>query len=90
MVTTEEIRKSMRISHHEDDDEISNNIAACLADMKRIGVDTQKDSKLIDKACEIYCKAQFDFQGKGEKYNVAYEKLRDGMSMSEDYKCTMK
>lgn len=85
MITAEEIRKSMRISHINLDKEIKNNIDICLLDLERVGVNTKTDNKLSDKAIELYCKSQFDYQGKGAEYQKAYEKLRDDMSLSGGY-----
>ena len=39
-----------------------------------------------EKAVELYCKASFDFQGKGEQYQKSYEALRDSLSLSGEYK----
>lgn len=86
MINAEEIRKSMRITHTLLDKEISNNINTALQDMSRVGVDVNKDDVLIDKACELYCKAEFDYQGKGDQYRKNYESLRDALSLTETYR----
>ena len=72
------------------DDDISHNIAACMLDMIRVGISKTKavsDSQdhLIIKAAELYCKWQYDFNNKGDTYKEAYEKLRDSLSLCEDY-----
>lgn len=86
MITAEEIRKSMRISHTGLDEEIRRNMNTCLLDMERVGVKTDTENTLIDKACEFYCKSQFDYQGKGDAYRKNYENLRDAMSLTEGYR----
>lgn len=86
----EKIKLSMRIIHSMLDTDITSNIAACMLDLKRVGisdavaVEKSKDP-LINKAAELYCKWQYDFAGKGEQYQKAYEKLRDALSLCEDY-----
>lgn len=80
-----EIRKSMRITHNALDDDIQRNIDTCLLDLERVGVDITKESELKIKACELYCKSEFDYQGKGDIYKKKYEDLRDSMSMAGDY-----
>ena len=90
MITAKEIRESMRISHEKLDKDIQRNIDTCLLDLERAGVDGGDENRLLDKACELYCKWQYDYQGKGEQYRDHYEKLRDVMSLSEGYRCTMK
>ena len=84
------IKLSMRIFHIALDEYITSNIAACMLDMRRVGVhaDVAKDSSedpLIIKAAELYCKWQNDFNAKGEQYKQAYENLRDSLSLCEDY-----
>ena len=87
-ISVEDIRKSMRISHDALNDEISRNLQACLLDLERVGVNAAKGGPLIDKACELYCKCQQDYQGKADQYKRSYEELRDAMSLAGDYKCT--
>lgn len=86
MIKASDIRKSMRISHDGLDDDIQRNMNACLLDMKRVGISPDADDQLIDKAVEIYCKAQNDYQGKGSEYQVQYERLRDAMSLCQKYR----
>ena len=86
----EKIKKSMRRFHNILDDEIQQNIDACMLDLKRVGVHEKiavNDSKdpLIYKAAELYCKWQDDFNGKGDQYKQAYEKLRDALSLCDSY-----
>lgn len=44
-----------------------------------------KEDELITKACELYCKWQYDYMGKGERFEKNYSCLRDAMSMGGDY-----
>ena len=87
MITAEQVRKKMRISHSRMDDDIASNIEAARLDMGRVGIDPEADDALVDKAVELYCKAQFDYLGKGEQFRENYESLRDAMSMAEGYRC---
>ena len=86
MIKAEEIRKSMRITHTLLDNEIAKNIDTALRDMRRVGINTETEDDLIDKACELYVKSQFNHQGRGEQYQKNYELLRDAMSLSQEYK----
>lgn len=86
MINAEDIRISMRISHNKLDAQIKRNIDTCLSDLKRVGINTGTDNALLDKACELYCKAQFNYQGKAGEYQRNYEQLRDGMSLSGGYR----
>lgn len=86
MITVEDIKKSIRITHNLLDDDIQRKINAALRDMSRVGIDSKRDDPLIDNACELYCKYQYDFLGKGEEYKAHYEEARDSMSLAGDYR----
>lgn len=86
----EQIKLSMRIFHAMLNTDISSNIAACMLDLQRVGISKTKANEsskdaLIVKAAELYCKWQYDFNGKGDKFEQAYNKLRDSLSLCEDY-----
>lgn len=80
------VKKALRISHNDLDDEIRSNIEACLAELKRVGISVTADKAMIDKCCELYCKAEFDFNNQSERFMQAFEKMRDALSLSSDYK----
>lgn len=91
MISQVDIRKSMRITHAFMDDEIQRNIDAARLDMSRVGIEiTEENNALINKLIELYCKAQFDYLGKGEQFQKNYESLRDSVSLAGDYKCEVK
>ena len=48
MITAEQVRKKMRISHSRMDDDIASNIEAALLDMGRVGIDPVADDALVD------------------------------------------
>ena len=86
----EKIKLSMRIFHTVLDVDVSQNIDACMLDLVRVGVHkniavSDSADPLITKAAELYCKWQYDFNAKGEQYQKAYEKLRDAISLCNDY-----
>ncbi len=78
----EKIKQSMRIMHTGIDADIENNIEVCLADLARVGIEVKQDNLLVQKACELYCKWQFDFGGKGELFEKNYMDLRCAMALS--------
>lgn len=88
-----QVKDSMRFKHNALDDPIQKDIEAAILDLIRVGVQPYsdvegkvlKEDALISKAIELYCKSEEDFQGKGEKYTAAYEKLRDSLSLSGEY-----
>ena len=42
-------------------------------------------NKLILKACELYCKWQFNFMSKGEQFEKNFNALRDALSVTSQY-----
>ena len=86
----EKIKLSMRIFHNMLDANITDNIAACMLDLQRVGVSAKvavisSNDALIVKAAELYCKWQDDFHAKGDQYKKAYESLRDAISLCDHY-----
>ena len=80
------IKKTLKRSNSAIDDEIKSNIEACFAELKRVGISVTAENPLIDKCCELYCKAQFNFDNNSEHFQAAFEKLRDSLSLSSEYK----
>jgi len=92
MYSVERIKDSMRISHDKLDDQIGSDISSCLSALVMAGIAVNdaegqpKDDPLIDKAVELYCKAQADYQGEANRYTRAYEGLRNAMQGCGDYR----
>ncbi len=76
----------MRISHGALDGEIQRNIDTCLRELARVGINVKMEDPLLDKACELFCKAEFNYQGKGGEFRKNYEMLRDAMSLTGRYR----
>ncbi|WP_312047989.1 phage head-tail connector protein [Anaerotignum sp.] len=80
------IRAALRITHSNFDSEIQGDIDACLLDLKRVGIpNPNQEDALIYKAVEMYCKWQYDFGGKGDKFEQAYTNLRMGLALCGEY-----
>ena len=68
-----------------DESEIMPLICACKADLARVGIADKADDPLTTQAVVLYCKANFGFSEDSDKFQRAYESLRDAMSLSGDY-----
>ncbi len=81
------IKLSMRISHNQLDTDIQREIDACLRDLARVGVVLQTDEArpLVIKAAELWCKATYDYLGKGDAFRTRYVDLRNSLSLAEEY-----
>lgn len=80
------IKLGLRITHSKLDRDILTNIDTCILDLKRVGVvNIDYFNPLIIKAVELYCKWQYDFNSKGERYEKAYVNLANALSLCGDY-----
>ena len=80
------IKESLRIKHSAADGDLQDVISACKADLKRVGVKkVEEDDVLIIQATKFYAKWQFNYEGEAERYQKAYEKLRDSLSLYGKY-----
>lgn len=87
------VKKSIHLNSGCLDVEVEGYIRATLCDLKRIGValEVQKEgitdySDLVKNAVVLNVKGQMDYNGKGDMYIKRYEKLRDTLSLSKEYK----
>lgn len=85
------VRQSLRISSPIAFlDEIQELIDSAILDLKTSGVKVDlkraEDDPLIRRAVITYCKANFGIDNKdSEKYEVAYEKLKNKLCLCGDY-----
>jgi len=92
MELLEQIKKSQRISHDALDDILTTDIHAGADELFRVGGMSYDDSgnivdrPLIRKAIELYAKGMEDFEEKGSMYMASFERLRDAMAQSGDYR----
>lgn len=92
MELLEQIKKSQRITHDLLDDILITDINAGADELFRAGVMSYDnngkiiDNPLIRKAIELYVKAMEDFEEKGSMYMTSFERLRDAMALSGDYR----
>lgn len=71
-----------------DEAEILPLIEACKEDLIRVGIAPDERHPLVRQAVVFYCKANFGFADdtrEAERFQKAYENLRDAMSLSGDF-----
>ena len=82
----EEVKARLRLkSTAFDSAEVQPLIDACKADLARAGVVADESNPLMRQAVVLYCKANFGYSDDSERYQRAYEGLRDSMALSGDY-----
>ena len=87
MPILEQVKLDLGIKHSKKDSDIQAAIAACFADLRIAGVDnTAETDPLIIAAVKFYCRAFFNYQGDAERYDNAYTKLKQALSLAGDYR----
>jgi hypothetical protein len=83
----ERIKLSLRISHSKLDTDIGADIAACLADLKMVGIVYKDESDpLIFNAVKLWCRSLYtDDPAKGAEYLNRYNALKASLMMAEGY-----
>ena len=86
------VKTYLRIGHTALDEDIGDHIAACLADLRMVGVqaplpdDPQEMDPLILNAVKLYCKAQItDDTGKAGEFLNRYDALKSSLMMASEY-----
>ena len=65
--------------------EAIDNLIDCMAELARVGIEIDTRKPLIRKAAELYLKWQWDYLGKGERFEKCFCNLRDAMSLTQSY-----
>ena len=88
----EKVKLNIRRSHDKLDDDLQDQIDACLADLKACGIVESKLKQademdaLIVNAVKLFCKAEnTDDPNKGAEYMRRYEALKSCLMMAEGY-----
>ena len=85
---TEQMRAALRISSTSDKitAEIEDCIAACKTDLANDGVKAiDEGDALIIRAVTLYCKAEFGYNDKAEKFRQSYDTLKMRLALSQEY-----
>ena len=83
---TEYIRNALRITTADFDDEIDEVVANCLTELELAGaVKVTEDSEIFARCAVLYAKAHFGYLDDSEKYQRAFERLRDTLAVSAEY-----
>ena len=85
----EKVRRALRIVDTSLDVEITDVIAACKLDLKRVGIIVPLLDADIDAQMEIaiilYARWHFDFENDGARYKTMYFDKRADLALCEEY-----
>ena len=83
----EKIKKALRRSGTTFDDQITDCIEYVRRDLFDLGVaEFDEENPRIVHLAELYAKSVFDFDGKGAWFLQQYERLRNQITLQEDYR----
>ncbi len=85
--TLEKVKLSLRRSHDKLDDDLQDEIDACLADLQVCGVVyAGAEDKLVLNAIKLWCKAlNTDDTAKAAEYRARYDSLKSCLMIAEGY-----
>lgn len=83
-MTLEEGKSAVRITNNRLDQEVQDTMDAALLDLGTAGV-VAVDDALVDAAVRQYLRWQFNYMGKGEQYQRAYNDLKSALSLIPEY-----
>ena len=81
MVSVQDIKTALRMSHAVLDQEVQATIAAAVLDLQSAGMPVGVDNALSDEAIRQYCKWRYDFMSKAAQYERSYEKLKSVLAL---------
>lgn len=79
------VKLAMGISTNAFDVELTALIDACKTELRLAGVVSSEEEPLFVQAIIFYCKAYFRNDDRSERYQKAFEKVRDAMSLAGEY-----
>lgn len=88
MVFIDDVKDAIRENGTASDMEISDLISAAKADLRLSGVHSIKVDEtdpLIKRAIILYCKANFGYDEKSEKFEKSYISLKNHLALSAEY-----
>lgn len=85
--TLEKVKLSIRRSHNKLDEDLQDEIDACLADLRVCGVVYARDEDpLILNAIKLWCRSlNTDDNAKAAEYRSRYDSLKSCLMMAEGY-----
>lgn len=81
-----ELMRFIRVNSQEGKEELEALIPSCKKELELAGVYGDETDPSYRQAIRLYCKAHYGYDDKTERFQEAYEALRDTMALSGNYK----
>ena len=85
MAILEKVRKALRITKTDYDDELTDLIASALLDLGVAGVDPDDVDELVETAIITYCKMNFGLPEDYDRLKKSYDEQKAQMSNASGY-----
>jgi uncharacterized phage protein (predicted DNA packaging) len=86
MALLDDVKDALRVSDSDKDTEISDLIAAALADLLLAGVNADSSDPLVKRAIVLFAKAQYGWDNaEADRFQKCYDLLKASLSLSCDY-----
>lgn len=84
----EKVKADLRFDFDDLDNDVSDNISAALLELRAAGVKsgTEEMDMLTLRAVKLYCRWQYNFDGRAEQYEKAYSALKTALSLDTDHR----
>ena len=79
-------KTALRLTTNALDDELKDEIDACLMRLHLAGAEGADEDPLVKDAVRAYVRWQHDFCGRGEEWKTCFADIRDAMGLSDDYR----
>ena len=80
------VKADLRFDFDDLDGDIMDNIAAALLELKSAGADSDAEDldALTLRAVKLYCRWQYNFDGRADRYEAAFNALKIVLSVDND------
>lgn len=82
---TEKLRKRIRAMSDSSNGEIEDLVKSCRKELGMAGVYGDESDPTYYQAIVLYCKANYGYDEDTERFQMAFQALRDAMNLSGDY-----
>lgn len=85
MLFIEELKRIVRARSADAEFELEGLVASCKKEMEVAGIYGDETDPLYRQAIRLYCKAHYGYDEDAERFQKAFDSLRDAMALSGDY-----
>ena len=86
MTLLQTAKSALRLTTDALDDELNSEVSSCLQCLHLAGIEGAEADPLIQYAVRAYVRWQHDFCGQGDRWERAFNSVRDNMGLSDEYR----